>query len=113
MTAHLGLFGEYNTIHPHVRAEFDNTMVAGMFYNSEENISVYLAKNFENDQGFFVDLGVVSGYDVAKTPVVPFVRAGKKITKNYTVFVAPVIEDYDGKTITGAVIGLEFSIPLN
>ena len=113
MTAHLGLFGDYNNIHPHVRVEFDNTMVVGSFYNSEEAIGVYIAKNFISDEGYFIDLGVVSGYDTVDAPVIPFVRAGKKLNKNYTIFVAPAVEVYDNKTIVGGVIGLEYSIPLN
>ena len=108
LTAHLGFVDDYNYVHPNVRAEFDNTLVVGTYYNSEENISFYLAKHFENTKGYFVDIGVVSGYDIEDALIIPFFRAGKEITENYSVFVAPAIEVVDGENNIGAVLGFEY-----
>ena len=35
ITMHIGLQGDYNQAHPHVRCDINNT-VAGAFYNSEK-----------------------------------------------------------------------------
>ena len=113
LTAHLGFTSEYNHIHPNIRAEFDNTLVAGTYYNSEDNVSFYLAKHFENTKGYFMDVGVVSGYDIEDAPIIPFFRAGKELTENYSVFVAPGIEIMDGETQIGAVLGFEYKFKAN
>lgn len=108
LTAHLGFVNDYNYVHPNVRLEFDNTIVAGTYYNSEENVSFYVAKNFKNTKGYFVDLGVVSGYDIEDAPIIPFFRAGKEFNDNYSLFVAPAVEVIDGENQIGAVVGFEF-----
>ena len=48
MTAHLGLAGEYNEIHPHIRYNNDN-VIAGAFVNSIVNISLYAGRRFEHN----------------------------------------------------------------
>ena len=37
LSLHMGLEGDYNNIHPHVRCDINNT-IAGAYYNSEENV---------------------------------------------------------------------------
>jgi hypothetical protein len=108
ISAHIGFVGEYNSIHPNVRAEFDNTLVVGAYYNSEENISLYLAKYFENAKGYFMEVGVVSGYDIQDAPIIPFFRAGKEINENCAVFVAPAVEVVNGETNIAVVVGVEY-----
>ena len=108
ISAHMGFVGEYNAIHPHVRAEFDNTLVAGAYYNSEENLSLYLAKHFENPKGYFMEVGVVSGYEFDDAPIIPFFRAGKDINENCSLFVAPAVEVVDGENQIAVVFGVEY-----
>jgi len=45
---HLGLKGDYNGIHPHIRYNHNN-YIAGAFYNSERNISTYIGKRWEHN----------------------------------------------------------------
>ena len=92
---HLGLEGDYNGIHPHVRYNHNN-YIAGAFYNSEENISTYIGKRWEhNDFGF--EAGAVTGYSEAE--VLPYIRGTYQ-----DFFVAPALE----KDKAGVVIGYEF-----
>jgi hypothetical protein len=108
ISAHIGFAGDYNAVHPQIRAEFNNTLVAGAYYNSEENVSLYLAKHFENAKGYFMEVGVVSGYDIQDAPIIPFVRAGKEINENCAVFVAPAVEVVDGENKIAVVVGVEY-----
>ena len=40
LSMHLGLEGDYNQIHPHVRWE-DDGKIAGAYYNSMDRMSLY------------------------------------------------------------------------
>ena len=62
VSMHLGLEGDYNQVHPHARCTVDNN-IAGVFYNSEDNISAYIGKQFELDEYWNIELGLVTGYD--------------------------------------------------
>ena len=107
LSLHLGVAGDYNEIHPYVQYENNNVQV-GAYYNSDARLSTYLSYNFENDNGYFLELGVLSGYIVSD--ILPVVRVGKEITNtNMTVFAAPAYEDYFGlETNIGIVVGIEF-----
>jgi len=94
---HLGLQGDYNSIHPHIRYNEQN-YIAGVYYNSESNISTYAGKRWEYN-GFGLEAGAVTGYPQAD--VIPYVRG---TYKNF--FVAPALE---GKDTVGAVIGYELN----
>lgn len=105
-TVHLGFAGDYNEIHPQVRFEKDH-YIAGAFYNSEENISLYAGLQYVFDNGIFVEGGIVSGYD-AVAPIVPFARAGYEINDMTNVFIAPAGEvNNTGELNVGLVLGLE------
>ena len=96
LSLHIGLEGDYNEIHPHIRYNNEN-YIAGVYYNSESNISTYAGKRWEyNDFG--VELGAVTGY--INQPLLPYAR----VTYN-NFFIAPAHEV--GKN-TGTVIGYEF-----
>ena len=93
---HLGLEGDYNDIHPHVRYNEQN-YIAGAYYNSERNVRLYVGKRWEyNDFG--LEAGAVTGYSAGD--VIPYGRATYK-----NIFVAPALE---GDDTVGAVIGYEF-----
>ena len=96
LSLHIGLEGDYNEIHPHIRYNNEN-YIAGVYYNSESNISTYAGKRWEyNDFG--VELGAVTGY--IDQPLLPYAR----VTYN-NFFIAPA---HEVDKTTGAVIGYEF-----
>mgnify|MGYP001165639840 FL=1 len=94
ISMHLGLQGEYNEYHPHVRCQVDS-VISGVYYNSEDNVSFYTGLEHN---GF--ELGLVTGYSHDK--IVPMVRYKKN---NW--FISPALET-DGNV--GIVVGLEFKI---
>ena len=94
MSMHLGLHGEDNEYHPHVRCQADS-VISGVYYNSEDNISFYTGLEHN---GF--ELGLATGYSHNK--IVPMIRYKKN-----NIFVSPAIEKNGTK---GLVIGFEFKI---
>ena len=92
---HLGFKGDYNSIHPHIRYNEQN-YIAGAYYNSVNNISLYAGKRFElNDFG--LEGGVVTGY--SENTFVPYIRGTYK-----DFFIGPAREG----NRTGIVLGYEF-----
>ena len=94
MSMHLGLQGDYNGYHPHVRCQVDS-VISGVYYNSEDNISFYTGLEHN---GF--ELGLVTGYSY--NTIVPMIRYKKN-----NIFVSPAVEKNGTK---GLVIGFEFKI---
>ena len=107
-TMHLGLAGEYNEVHPSIQARFDNGLIAGTYYNSEDAVSVFAGLRGEW-RGFFLEGGAVTGYEYSY--LLPYGRGGYEITDNFSVFIAPAFEAFDGLTV-GAVIGAELSMQI-
>ena len=102
LTTHLGLAGDYNEIHPHVRLSYGN-VVTGVYLNSEERVSLYAGLRLEHDR-WFIEGGAVTGY--LSRDVLPYARAGYDF-EHVTVFVAPAYEMYPTERL-GAVVGLEW-----
>lgn len=103
VTTHLGLAGDYNEIHPHVRFE-TGRVITGVYLNSEERLSGYLGLRFENDDGLFLELGLVTGYEYKD--VLPYGRVGKDFD-NFTLFATPAVEFGPERRI-GVVVGVEY-----
>jgi hypothetical protein len=107
LSAHLGLEKDYNWFHPHVGAYLDDQYkwTAGAYYNSESEISTYVAYTFDISDTKYIDVGLVTGYsDADVKPMVKF---------NYNqFFVLPTIEtikDTNGNRQNfGAVMGIEW-----
>lgn len=95
LSLHLGLNDNYNEIHPHIRY-IANDYIAGLYYNSESNVSAYGGYRLEYGD-FGLEAGAVTGY--SKADVMPFVRG---TYDNF--FVAPALE---GDDTVGAVFGYE------
>ena len=55
LSMHVGLEGNYNSIHPHARCQKD-ALISGVYYNREDNISDYVGVEHN---GF--ELGLVTG----------------------------------------------------
>ena len=96
---HVGLEADYNNIHPHARCTEGNS-IAGVYYNSENRISAYVGKEFELDEYWNIELGLVTGYK--SNDILPMIRykAGR-------LFVSPAYEKHNGKENYGVVIGWE------
>lgn len=105
LSAHLGLEGDYNSIHPHVRVEH-NQAIAGAYYNSEEKVSLYGGYRFEPIDSVGVELGLVNGYP-SIGGVTPYIR-GTYDLGNTRFFIAPGAEKQNEEITVGAVIGIEF-----
>lgn len=101
LSMHLNFNNNYNEVHPHIRLIQDN-FIAGTYFNSESNVSVYGGINL-NKGGLFVDFGAVTGY--AESKVLPFLRAGVEVNDSFNIFVAPGYEV--GSDKVGVVTGLE------
>lgn len=92
VSAHIGLQGHYNAIHPGISCEAPNEVVTfGAYYNSDRKVSAYLGYRITDH----FEVGLVTGYD---HPVVPFAR----LTYG-TLFITPAFETSTGSI--GVVIG--------
>ena len=94
VSTHLGLDGDYNSVHPHVRCSTDN-WITGAYYNSERNISYYVGKKISN-----FEIGLVTGYN--SYDVLPMIRY-----INNGLFVAPA---YEKSNTVGLTVGYEFTV---
>ena len=99
LSMHVGLEADYNNIHPHARCTVDNS-IAGVFYNSEDRVSAYVGKQFELDEYWNIELGLVTGYTSAD--VLPMVRY-----KAGNLFITPAYEKHNGEKNYGIVLGWE------
>ena len=95
LSLHLGMEGDYNAIHPHIRLQ-EQQYIAGLYLNSERTISPYVGYRFEHNE-VGLELGIVGNY--SNSPVMPYVRATYK-----QFFVTPGVE----KDNIGIVIGVEY-----
>ena len=66
VSAHLGLDGDYNSVHPHVRCTTDS-WITGAYYNSESKVSTYIGQRFGR-----VEVGLVTGY--SSYSLLPMIR---------------------------------------
>ena len=106
LSTHLGMQGDYNEVHPHVRLE-DNGYIAGAYYNSMERMSLYAGHRFESGNAG-LELALVTGYNEFGA-IAPYVRGTYNIGK-MRMFIAPAGEKWYGETNIGAVIGIVFKI---
>ena len=103
---HLGLEGDYNNVHPHLRCDVNNT-IAGVYYNSEENISAYVGYQFDTPLDSVLEVGWVTGYSGSKQhglKIAPMLR----LTKGNW-YIAPAYEVNPDKN-WGMTLGYEFKI---
>lgn len=104
VSEHLGIDAA-NEVHPAIGFQNDK-FSAGVFKNSEGNISTWAARRF-NKGGGFMEIGLATGYEAA--PVVPVVRVGKSF-KNLELFLSPAFNT-DASRL-GAVVGAQLRVPL-
>ena len=101
ISLHMGLDGSYNEFHPHIRLH-QSHFIAGLYYNSENNISPYIGSRWSSDLGYF-EYGMVGGY----LEPLPFARLGLNIDNSRSLFLAPALEKIGGSTKVGATLGFE------
>ena len=102
-TMHIGFYGSYNEIHPHVRFQRDQ-IITGAFINSENNISPYLGFRYDTNK-IFIEGGIVHGYSYKKT--LPYARLGYKLGDNMNLILTPGFEKKGNNINPGVVIGIE------
>ena len=109
LSVHVGLEGDYNQFHPHVRLIEDGA-IAGAYYNSVNRISAYAGYRLEPIENMGVELALATGYP-AFGEIAPFVRGTYDIGDNVRMFASPAIESY-GNTNSdiGVVFGLELML---
>lgn len=94
LSLHLGLAGEYNSVHPYISYERDK-IIAGAYYNSVERISIYGGVKYEFSKDTSIELGLVSGYN---SNVIPMAKLNHK-----QFYVMPAADEK-----VGIVIGIQF-----
>jgi hypothetical protein len=107
-STHLGLEGNYNEFHPNFRLQTEQ-YIAGAYYNSEKNISLYVGKEINFDK-LGLELGIVSGYDAYDYPVAPMARATYVLSEDHKFFIAPAYEKNSTGDTVGIVFGLDFTL---
>ena len=107
-STHLGLQGDYNEFHPNVRLQTEQ-FIAGAYYNSEENISLYVGKEV-NFGKLGLEFGITTGYDSYDYPVAPMARATYQLSEDHKFFVAPAYETSSTGDNLGIVFGLDFTL---
>jgi len=106
ISTHLGLAGDYNEIHPHVRLE-NSYIATGIYYNSIQNTSVYFGLIENLTDKISVEAGIVTGYD-SFSPVIPYGRIIYQIQDNTAIFLSPTAEKSRNDLNPGFVLGFEF-----
>ena len=105
VSTHLGLAGEYNEVHPHVRFIEDGA-IAGAYYNSVDRVSFYTGYRVEQGP-FGAEFALVTGYP-AYGPVAPYIRGTYDLNDNIRGFISPAGEWEGNSSRVGAVLGVEF-----
>jgi hypothetical protein len=101
MSLHVGMEGDYQSVHPHARCDVDNK-IAGVYYNSEKSLSAYLGYKFDMPFDSDLEVGLVTGYTGVK--VAPMVRLVKD---NW--YITPAYETSNGGN-WGIAVGYEFKL---
>mgnify|MGYP003988135249 FL=1 len=95
VSTHLGLSGDFATVHPHVQYQLPNNYITGIYHNSDKRAGIYFGKRTTYKQ-LDIEYGLVHGYK--RIDIAPMVKV------NYgNVFVAPAATEDD----VGLVLGYE------
>ena len=98
LSVHL-MGGDMNEVHPYIKYQQEK-FIAGIFYNSESNVSVFTGFDLGK-----LEVGLVTGYSGA--PIVPYFRFTQPITDHTYMFVTPDLRNNGDLGLTiGA--GVEF-----
>ena len=102
LTAHTGMSGNYNNVHPHAQCE-KNGYTTGIYYISEDTLSYYIGRQWEKGE-WIIDTALVSGYE--QSSIQPMIRFKKG---NW--YFSPTYESLHKRNYNlGLVIGYEFPL---
>ena len=107
MSAHVGLEGDYNQFHPHVRFVEDGT-IAGAYYNSMERVSLYAGHRLEFGNAG-IEFALATGYDEFG-PIAPYMRGTYDLGDRTRLFATSAFEKDGDEVGLGTVVGIEFVI---
>lgn len=113
LSQHLGTRNDFNEVHPGIGLQCESSpagpMSAGVYKNSDRDVSVWAAKRWwitgGQEQGAWAELGIVTGYLTA--PIQPLIRAGYSVGAT-EFFAAPLVEEWAGKPRPGLLVGVQF-----
>jgi hypothetical protein len=108
MSAHVGLEGDYNQFHPHVRF-IDDGAIAGAYYNSMERITFYGGYRLEPTENLGLEFALATGYNEFG-PVAPYMRTTYDLGDRTRLFASSAFEKNSDDVNLGAVVGVEFII---
>jgi hypothetical protein len=95
VSTHLGLSGDFATVHPHVQYQLPNNYITGIYHNSDKRLGIYFGKHTTYKQ-LDIEYGLVHGYK--RIDIAPMVKV------NYgNIFVTPAATEDD----VGLVLGYE------
>jgi len=111
LSAHVGIEGNYNQFHPHVRFIEDGGAIAGAYYNSMERVTFYGGYRLEPTDNLGLEFALATGYNEFG-PVAPYMRTTYDLGDKTRFFAATAIEENTSTdTVTvGGVLGIEFII---
>lgn len=75
LSTHIGINDDFNNVHPHVQYQHKNNYIAGMYYNSDSRIGVYIGKKYQYKE-LIVEAGIVHGY--RRINVAPMIKVNYK-----------------------------------
>ena len=107
VSSHLGMEGDYNSLHPHLRLQ-ENNFIAGAYYNSEERISFYGGYRLEPSEKTGIEFAIATGYEEFGA-IAPYARGTYDMGKA-RFFVAPGFEKNNNETNIGVVLGIELQL---
>ena len=86
LSLHLGLNGDYNSVHPQVKCDVGNQSY-GVYYNSNKELSYFASRNLKVRNSEF-EYGLVTGYEGSKIlPLIRFKWEGKR----GHIFLTPIV----------------------
>ena len=104
LSLHMGLNRNYNYVNPHIRL-MENDYIAGVYLNSEKDVSLYGGYRIEPTERTGLEVGLVTGYSIS--PVIPFGRFTYDFD-HVRAYVAPAFEEWEDEMNYGIVTGIEF-----
>tara|TARA_E500000178_G_scaffold286845_1_gene288819 strand:+ start:34870 stop:35196 length:327 start_codon:yes stop_codon:yes gene_type:complete len=93
LSTHIGLHGDFNSVHPHAQYQLPNNYITGVYHNSDKRASIYFGKRTKYKQ-LDIEYGVVHGYK--RIDIAPMIKV------NYgNVFVTPAATEDDVGLVAG------------
>lgn len=93
LSTHIGLTGDFASVHPHVQYQLPNNYITGIFHNSDKRAGAYIGKRTKY-KTLDIEYGLVHGYK--SFDIAPMIKV------NYgPLFIAPAATEHDIGVVTG------------